>query len=102
MGCEIGADAGRGAGWVGTEIEKDACGPDHRPSYQGERHGEPQQTPSQRPVLPLASELLRLQARENGEFGEQSTVTTPASTIRGVNVTTGTAHPDIFHRRPLP
>ena len=101
MGCDAGADAGRGAGWAGTEIKKDAQGPDCRASEKGKRHGETYQTPSRHPASLLASEPLRLRAWENSEFGEQATVMTPASTIRGVNVTTGTAHPDIFHGRYL-
>jgi hypothetical protein len=102
MGGDTGAEAGRGAGWAGTEIKKDAQGPDRHASEKGERHGETYQTPSPRPTLPLARKLLRLWAWENSEFGEQSTVLTPASAIRRVNVTAGTAQPDIFYWRHLP
>src|SRR5262249_10332623 len=91
MGCDTGAEAGRGAGWAGTEIKKDAQGPDRRAPQKGERHGETDQTPSPRPTLGLAREQLSLWAWENSEFGEQSTILTPASAIRRVNVTAGTA-----------
>ena len=40
VGGEAGADAGRGAGWTGTEIKKDAQGPDRRASEKGKGHGE--------------------------------------------------------------